>query len=110
MRNATRRFCGAVLASLFATSLASGARPAPRPETITVAEARGKVVRNSDTAPAHAARTSAGVAPAAGRRLVTAALLLPAGAAPAPTAEPEQAPVFVAGRGGYHTYRIPSLL
>jgi sialidase-1 len=28
----------------------------------------------------------------------------------APAAEPEQAPVFVAGQDGYHTYRIPALL
>src|SRR5579885_941079 len=27
-----------------------------------------------------------------------------------PAAEPEQKPVFVAGKDGYHTYRIPSLL
>src|SRR5438105_3944969 len=43
------------------------------------------------------------------RRLLAVALLL-AGAVPARTAEPEQAPVFVSGRDGYHTYRIPSLL
>jgi sialidase-1 len=43
------------------------------------------------------------------RRLI-AALLLLAGVAPARAAGPEQAPVFAAGRGGYHTYRIPSLL
>jgi sialidase-1 len=43
------------------------------------------------------------------RRLI-AALLLLAGAAPARAAGPEQAPVFRSGQGGYHTYRIPSLL
>jgi sialidase-1 len=42
------------------------------------------------------------------RRLI-AALLLLTGAAPARAAGPEQAPVFVAGRDGYHTYRIPAL-
>jgi sialidase-1 len=37
-------------------------------------------------------------------------LLLLATAPPARSAEPEQAAVFVSGRGGYHTYRIPALL
>jgi len=40
--------------------------------------------------------------------LATAVLLL--AAAPALATEPEQAAVFVSGREGYHTYRIPSLL
>jgi sialidase-1 len=40
--------------------------------------------------------------------LATALLLLTATLGSA--AEPEQAPVFVSGQGGYHTYRIPSLL
>src|SRR5262249_9081082 len=31
-------------------------------------------------------------------------------AAPVRAAEPEQLPVFVAGQGGYHTYRIPSVI
>jgi sialidase-1 len=39
-----------------------------------------------------------------------AAFLLLARATPALTAEPEQASVFVSGRDGYHTYRIPSLI
>jgi sialidase-1 len=47
--------------------------------------------------------------PGASRRLI-AALLLLAGTAPARAAGPEQGPLFVAGVGGYHTYRIPSLL
>jgi sialidase-1 len=38
------------------------------------------------------------------------AFLLLTGTAAARTHEPEQAPVFVAGQDGYHTYRIPSLL
>jgi sialidase-1 len=41
---------------------------------------------------------------------MAAPFLLLASAAPAQTAEPEQAPVFVSGQQGYHTYRIPSLL
>lgn len=41
-------------------------------------------------------------------RFVTLALLLVA--PPAAAAEPVQAPVFVAGEGGYHTYRIPSVI
>jgi sialidase-1 len=45
-----------------------------------------------------------------GRPFGTAVALLLAVAAPAPAAEPEQAPVFVSGQGGDHTYRIPSLL
>jgi sialidase-1 len=39
-----------------------------------------------------------------------AAVVFLAVAAPAPAAGPEQAPVFVSGRDGYHTYRIPALL
>jgi hypothetical protein len=39
-----------------------------------------------------------------------AALLLLACAVPARSAEPVQSPLFVAGKDGYHTYRIPSLL
>jgi sialidase-1 len=41
--------------------------------------------------------------------LLTSVVLLASSAA-APAAEPEQAPVFVSGRDGYHTYRIPALL
>src|SRR5438067_104478 len=44
------RLCGAVLAGLVATSPALGEGPAPRPEIVMVAEARGKVVRNSEAA------------------------------------------------------------
>jgi sialidase-1 len=43
-------------------------------------------------------------------RIVTAAFLLLAVTARARAVEPDQAPVYVAGQGGYHTYRIPSLL
>jgi sialidase-1 len=38
------------------------------------------------------------------------ALLILAAAAPGGAAEPEQAPVFVSGQEGYHTYRIPALI
>ncbi len=41
---------------------------------------------------------------------VAIAVLLLAVAAPGRAAEPEQAPVFVSGQDGYHTYRIPSLV
>jgi sialidase-1 len=41
---------------------------------------------------------------------LAAAFLVPAVVVPARTAEPRQAPVFVSGQEGYHTYRIPSLL
>jgi sialidase-1 len=44
------------------------------------------------------------------RQSLIAALLLLACSTSARAAEPEQAPVFVAGQGGYQTYRIPSLL
>jgi sialidase-1 len=39
------------------------------------------------------------------RELICASL-----AAPSPAADPKQAAVFVSGRDGYHTYRIPALL
>src|SRR5262249_14404804 len=45
-----------------------------------------------------------------GRRFAATAFLVLAAIAPAGAAEPEQTPIFVAGRDGYHTYRIPSLL
>ncbi len=41
--------------------------------------------------------------------LVAVSLLLTFGSS-APSAEPEQMPIFVSGKDGYHTYRIPSLL
>jgi len=43
------------------------------------------------------------------RRLSTLALILII-AAPTLAAEPVQTPVFVSGEGGYHTYRIPSVI
>jgi len=43
-------FCGVVLASLLATSLTAGAEPRPGSERVMVAEARGKVARNSEAA------------------------------------------------------------
>ena len=45
-----------------------------------------------------------------GRTFAATAFLVLAVVAPARTAEPEQTPVFISGQGGYHTYRIPSLL
>jgi sialidase-1 len=44
------------------------------------------------------------------RTLLATACLLLAAALRAHAAEPEQTAVFVSGRGGYHTYRIPALL
>lgn len=44
------------------------------------------------------------------RAFVTTASLVLAVVAPARSAEPEQTPVFISGRDGYHTYRIPSLI
>lgn len=41
---------------------------------------------------------------------VAAVALLLSVAGPGRTAEPEQAPVFVSGREGYHTCRIPARL
>ena len=43
-------------------------------------------------------------------RLSPFALLALAIPAPLAAAEPVQAPVFVAGEGGYHTYRIPAAI
>ncbi|VTU00362.1 sialidase : Glycosyl hydrolase BNR repeat-containing protein OS=Niastella koreensis (strain DSM 17620 / KACC 11465 / GR20-10) GN=Niako_0563 PE=4 SV=1: BNR_2 [Gemmataceae bacterium] len=43
------------------------------------------------------------------RLLITLSAVLAAAHAAA-AAEPEQAPVFVSGEGGYHTYRIPSAI
>src|SRR5262249_40480366 len=44
------------------------------------------------------------------RSAALAGVLLLTLAASARTAAPEQVPVFVAGQGGYHTYRIPSVI
>src|SRR5690349_1706735 len=47
---AMHRLCDAILVGLVVTSPALGDGPAPRPEIVMVAEARGKVVRNSEAA------------------------------------------------------------
>jgi sialidase-1 len=44
------------------------------------------------------------------RIAVAVGLLVTIGAAPAVTAEPEQIDVYLSGRDGYHTYRIPSVI
>jgi sialidase-1 len=44
------------------------------------------------------------------RRTLLVPLFLLALATPARSAEPSRVPVFVSGQGGYHTYRIPSVI
>lgn len=48
--------------------------------------------------------------PALRVHLIAAVFVPCALAGPLHAAEPEQAPVWVSGQGGYHTYRIPSLI